>query len=178
MSDTQITLFSLSAKEAMSEVVTAIQNNRILALLVLSPLLFTVFRFLRTYGQRGALYPPGPPTLPIIGNLNVFPRKFPQYKFGEWGEFQTLVWNRISLSICCFSARQYGDVISVKVMNQTIIVLHTPTLVKEIFDKRSVSNSNRPASTIVELITPNNMNLGTGHYGELNSQDLSDLHGA
>ena len=63
------------------------------------------------------------------------------------------------------SARQYGNVIFVQVMNQTIIVLHTPTLVKEVFEKHSISNSNHPASVLVELITPRNLNLGTGHYG-------------
>ena len=39
-------------------------------------------------------------------------------------------------------------------MNQTIIALHSPTAVKEVFDKHAASNTNRPASAIVDIITP------------------------
>lgn len=52
-------------------------------------------------------------------------------------------------------------------MNQTIIALHSPAVVKEVFDKHGASNTNRPKSTIVKIITPDNLNLGTGRYGRL-----------
>ncbi|KAF1959367.1 cytochrome P450 [Byssothecium circinans] len=102
-------------------------------------------KFVLGLGQREALLPPGPPTLPIIGNANIFPRSYLHHKFAEW-------------------SKQYGDVVSVKVMNQTIIALHSPAAVKEVFDKHGASNTNRPKSTIVEIITPDNLNLGTGRY--------------
>ncbi|KAG1782232.1 cytochrome P450 [Suillus placidus] len=85
--------------------------------------------------------PPGPPRLPLIGNLHLFPRKCPHYQFTEW-------------------ARQYGDILSLKVMHLDIIVLSSPSAVKELIDKRSSSTSNRPTSIITEMIIPDGTNMG------------------
>ncbi|TFK38294.1 cytochrome P450 [Crucibulum laeve] len=95
-------------------------------------------------GSRSPNMPPGPPTLPLLGNLTVMPRKRLHLKFSEW-------------------AKVYGDVFSLKVLNQTIIVINSPTLVRELIDKRSASTSNRPKSILADMITPHNMNMGTGH---------------
>lgn len=70
-------------------------------------------------------------------------------------------------SLLLLSARVYGDVFSLKIFNQTIIVINTPTLVREVIDKRSLSSANRPKSILADMITPNNMNMGTGRFGEL-----------
>ncbi|KAJ6527187.1 hypothetical protein B0H19DRAFT_1196657 [Mycena capillaripes] len=40
--------------------------------------------WLRKVGAREAGLPPGPPTLPILGNLHIFPTEFSPYKFTEW----------------------------------------------------------------------------------------------
>ena len=71
-----------------------------------------------------------------------------------WGRFLTLV-----------LAKQYGDVFSVKVFDKTIIVLNSPTLVKEVYEKYSHSSSNRPQSTIHDMLIPDRMNPGTTRYG-------------
>jgi hypothetical protein len=121
------------------------------------------------YGQRAPNMPPGPPTLPVIGNANIMPRERLHLKFTEWCEsiskgvdlHQT---NRF------FLAKVYGDVFSLKVFNQTIIVLNSPTIVKEVIDIRSASSSNRPKSILADMITPHNMNMGTGHLGMFRSQ--------
>ncbi|KAF8649401.1 hypothetical protein AX16_005842 [Volvariella volvacea WC 439] len=98
-----------------------------------------------TMGLRQRGLPPGPPALPIIGNLLVFPRALPHFQFTEW-------------------AREYGDVFSLKVLGQTMIVLNSPNVVREIFERRSLASCNRPKSTIADIITPNNLNLGTGRF--------------
>ncbi|KAJ6562395.1 hypothetical protein B0H19DRAFT_1234023 [Mycena capillaripes] len=100
--------------------------------------------YLSSKRQHGL--PPGPPTLPFIGNIHIFPRQQLQYKFTEW-------------------AKIYGDVFSLKVMHLTIIVLNSPTTVKEVIDKRGATSSNRPASIMVDIVTPDNVNLGSGRYG-------------
>jgi cytochrome P450 len=63
------------------------------------------------------------------------------------------------------AAKQYGDVFCLKIFNQTMIVLNSPSIVREVVDKRSMSTANRPKSIIADMITPHNMNLGTAHYG-------------
>jgi hypothetical protein len=59
-------------------------------------------------------------------------------------------------------------------MNKTIIVLNTPSAVKEVIDKHSASTANRPQSIIAETVIPDNVNTGTARYGEL-GQSLSVL---
>ncbi|TFY56900.1 hypothetical protein EVG20_g8751 [Dentipellis fragilis] len=111
---------------------------------LLLPFIYFVVRVFQKYGSRGAHYPPGPPTLPIIGNLLAFPRERPEIKFAEW-------------------ARQYGDVISLKVLSQTIIVIQTPTLLKELFEKKGISNTYRPVSIIIGMLVPSGLNFAFCH---------------
>ncbi|KIJ12415.1 hypothetical protein PAXINDRAFT_137078 [Paxillus involutus ATCC 200175] len=95
-------------------------------------------------GRRQNGLPPGPPTYPIVGNLLTFPRKQPHIQFSAW-------------------ARTYGDIFSLKVMHLTIIVLNSPTAVKELIDKRSQSTANRPGSLIADMIT-GGLNMGAARY--------------
>lgn len=37
-------------------------------------------------GRRPSSYPPGPPTMPIVGNMLEFPSDYLQYKFAEGGK--------------------------------------------------------------------------------------------
>lgn len=50
---------------------------------------------LKKIGSREPGLPPGPPTVPLLGNLHIFPTEYAHYKFTEW-------------------ARIYGDVYSVR----------------------------------------------------------------
>ena len=44
------------------------------------------FRYVFLIGSRGKGLPPGPPTRPIIGNIDIFPTIQPHLVFEEWGE--------------------------------------------------------------------------------------------
>ncbi|KAJ6569170.1 cytochrome P450 [Mycena capillaripes] len=88
----------------------------------------------RKVGTREHGLPPGPPTLPIIGNLHQFPTESPQYKFTEW-------------------ARKYGGLYSLKVGPDTLIVLTDVTAVRELLDRRSAVTADRPPLHVADRAT-------------------------
>ncbi|KZV94320.1 cytochrome P450 [Exidia glandulosa HHB12029] len=79
-----------------------------------------------------ASVPPGPPGRPLLGNLLDFPKEKEWLKYAEW-------------------AKQYGDIISVNVLGQTVVVLHSAKDVKELFVNRASSYSARIRMTMVQL---------------------------
>ncbi|KIK54949.1 hypothetical protein GYMLUDRAFT_48339 [Collybiopsis luxurians FD-317 M1] len=100
---------------------------------------------IQLFHQKHPPLPPGPTSIPLIGNLLIVPQKRLHLKYTEW-------------------AKTYSDVFRLKVMNNTIIVINTPTLVHKVFDLKSVSSSNRPKSIIAGMIAPNNVHMATGRY--------------
>lgn len=94
-------------------------------------LLYVLF----TVGHRHRHLPPGPPTLPVIGNLHQIPTK--------------------KLFLCLNSwTKQYGPIYSIKLGPRTMIVLSDRHLVRQLLDKRSAISSDRPATHVSQqLIT-------------------------
>ncbi|KAI3615566.1 cytochrome p450 [Moniliophthora roreri] len=101
-------------------------------------LIWLLSKVLKT-GRREQHLPPGPPTLPIVGNLHVLPAESPHVKFTEW-------------------ARTYGDIYSLKIGPRTMVVVSSMEAAKELMDKRSANTSDRPPSHMVDRIT-NGMSL-------------------
>jgi len=83
-----------------------------------------VYRLSRI-GRRPANYPPGPPTLPLIGNLHQMPREKAHLQFQRWAE-------------------EYGPVYSLMLGTKTMVVLNMDQAVKDLLDKRSGIYSSRP----------------------------------
>ncbi|KAL4966919.1 cytochrome P450 [Aspergillus stella-maris] len=82
-------------------------------------------------GLRAPGLPPGPPCLPIIGNLHQLPKTGSHLKFTQW-------------------QYTYGPIFSVKLGPQTLVVLNSPYLVKQLIDKQSANFSDRPKSYIAD----------------------------
>lgn len=100
-------------------------------LLGLSPVGLTAVAFvailvyqLLQVGKRLKGLPPGPTTLPIVGNLHQLPEEDVHLKFKE-------------------SADQYGEMYSVMLGNQRMVVLNSPRVVKDLIDARSNNYSSR-----------------------------------
>ncbi|MCJ1240632.1 hypothetical protein MMC14_008636, partial [Varicellaria rhodocarpa] len=101
------------------------------ALLCLLFVLYLLF-FL---GRRGRHLPPGPPTLPIVGNFHQLPKSGAHFKFTEW-------------------AAKYGGIFSLKVGPANTVVISSPDLIRSLVDKKSSIYSDRPASYVShDLIT-------------------------
>ncbi|CAL1707417.1 unnamed protein product [Somion occarium] len=84
-------------------------------------------------GSREQGLPPGPPTLPLLGNLLVFPRTRAHLKFTEW-------------------ARSYGDIYSLKIGSGTAIVVSSPKMARECFELHGATTSDRPVLHVAELV--------------------------
>ncbi|KAM7182996.1 putative cytochrome P450 E-class, group I [Rhypophila sp. PSN 637] len=82
-----------------------------------------IIRLLMT-GRRPKGYPPGPPTLPIIGNLHQMPTKDAHLQFEKW-------------------ARAYGPVYSLILGTKVMVVLSSDKAVKDLLDKKSGLYSHR-----------------------------------
>ncbi|KAB5578068.1 putative cytochrome P450 oxidoreductase [Coniochaeta sp. 2T2.1] len=75
-------------------------------------------------GRRPKNYPPGPPTLPLIGNLHQMPTKDAHLQFEKW-------------------AREYGPVYSLILGTKTMVILSSDKAVKDLLDKKSGIYSHR-----------------------------------
>lgn len=83
-------------------------------------------------GRRPKGCPPGPPTLPILGNLHQIPKKDAHVQFKKWAE-------------------EYGPVYSLVLGTTVNIVLSSDVAVKDLLDKRSGIYSSRPEAYISSL---------------------------
>lgn len=86
-----------------------------------------------TYGRRPKGLPPGPPTLSVIGNLHQLPSDNVYKKFKEWAD-------------------EYGEMFSLMLGGQRMVVLNSPRVVKDLIDVRSTNYSSRPDSYIGQTL--------------------------
>ncbi|CAK7225230.1 hypothetical protein SEUCBS140593_005832 [Sporothrix eucalyptigena] len=98
-------------------------------------------------GRRPSDFPPGPPTLPLLGNLHLMPTKNPHLQFQKW-------------------AQEYGPVYSLMLGTKTMIVLSSDVDVKEMLDRRSGIYSDRPDMFIGQKVASGNLRLVVMRYGD------------
>ena len=82
-------------------------------------------------GRRPKDYPPGPPTLPLIGNLHQIPSEKRHIQFEKW-------------------AREYGPVFSLMLGTKVMIVLNSDQAIKDLIDKQGAIYSSRPEAFIAQ----------------------------
>ncbi|CAO2651395.1 Nn.00g039650.m01.CDS01 [Neocucurbitaria sp. VM-36] len=111
-------------------------------LIAISCALYLLYSILR-FGHRDKRLPPGPPTLPILGNAHQIPAGNVHVKFKEWSD-------------------KYGRVFSLKIGAGTFIVLNDRRAVHDLLDKRSTIYSDRPYDHNSETCF-NNENLSFMH---------------
>ncbi|MCJ1299231.1 hypothetical protein MMC08_002023 [Hypocenomyce scalaris] len=119
---------------------------------VLSALIAAVFVpvLVRYYfaAQRPKNFPPGPQTIPFLGNLHLLPPSKIFLKFDEW-------------------AKDYGPIVGLKFGPQNVVVLNSFQHVKELFDKKGAIYSSRPENYIGnEIICQNETHILLVPYGQ------------
>lgn len=110
-----------------------------LYILILAMLAVVMYR-LRNVGRRPPSYPPGPPTLPLIGNLHLMPRQKGHLQFHKWAE-------------------EYGPVYSLILGTSVMIVLSSDQAIKDLLDKRSNIYSSRPDMYMARIVSGGNRML-------------------
>jgi hypothetical protein len=94
------------------------------ALLLVVACLLLLLSPLYRVGRRPKGLPPGPPTIPVLGNIHLFPKRDVHLQYQEW-------------------AKEYGPIYSLILGTKTMIVLSGSELVRDLLDKRSAIYSDR-----------------------------------
>ncbi|CAG5187414.1 uncharacterized protein ALTATR162_LOCUS11712 [Alternaria atra] len=106
----------------------------------LAAVLALVLHQLSKIGRRPANYPPGPPTLPLIGNLHLMPKAKGHLQFQKWAE-------------------EYEPMYSLILGTRVMVVLSTDEAIKDLLDKRSNIYSSRPDMYLGQVVSGNNRML-------------------
>ncbi|KAF5369064.1 hypothetical protein D9758_002927 [Tetrapyrgos nigripes] len=117
---------------------------KILALFMLSVVLYFFSK------RPGVRFPPGPPRIPILGNL-----------------FQILFEIDFSQSWLTFSKwkQLYGPLVYLDVAGQPVVILNSPKVVEDLLDRRASKYSDRPPNLVVGYMT-RHLDVVLMHYGE------------
>ncbi|PCH43300.1 cytochrome P450 [Wolfiporia cocos MD-104 SS10] len=98
--------------------------------LVVAVLLFVVYIYSQFSYSRKRL-PPGPPPIPLLGNIHQLPAKYQEKTFAQWGQ-------------------TYGDIIYARFFTRSTVVLNSVQSARDLLDKRSAKYSGRPHSVLQE----------------------------
>lgn len=106
------------------------ESIRVLLSLV-APLTFacSLFFFLRQWRQN---FPPGPPSLPLIGAALSMPLQHEWVTYEQWKV-------------------KYGPIVSAHVFGQRIILLNTPEIADDLLGRQNDISSDRPAFPMFEM---------------------------
>ncbi|OBZ74750.1 O-methylsterigmatocystin oxidoreductase [Grifola frondosa] len=113
---------------------------------VLLSILYSVGRWYNL-GERGPVYPPGPPAKPLLGNILTIPKN------GAWRLFQKF-------------HHQYGDLVFFHGLGNTVLVLNTMKAINDLLDRRGDIYSHRPEFTVVGELMGLNRSMPNLPYGK------------
>lgn len=110
-------------------------------LLCASILLGVICRYLctRTLSSSRSVLPPGPPQLPLLGNVHQIPLEYQHKTFADW-------------------ARKYGDLICIHAFHRPILIVSSANVARELLEKRGGKYSDRPYSILANKLLACSLN--------------------
>ena len=111
--------------------------------------LLTVFRDHKR--RRGLPYPPGPPSLPVIGNVLDIPKDAPWTTYKDMSKKYGRSGLSCETSLRKLKSASQGDVICFRVFSQVIVLLSSLSAIKDLLEKRGEIYSERPTLPIMEM---------------------------
>jgi hypothetical protein len=104
---------------------------------------------IRAYQRRkGVPYPPGPQPLPVIGNLLQIPKESSWLVYTELARKYGMSYSPMSVLPTTSSV---GDVFSLHVFGQVIVVLNSIKATKDLLEKRGEIYSDRPVIPFYDM---------------------------
>ncbi|EIW58805.1 cytochrome P450 [Trametes versicolor FP-101664 SS1] len=97
--------------------------------------------------RRRLALPPGPPGIPVVGNVLDFPQSHYGAKFAEL-------------------AAKYGDLVYLELFGQPVVVVNSHDAAIDLLEKRSVNYSDRPRSVMSELTEYDDWVFVLMHYNQ------------
>nr|AIA09038.1 costunolide synthase [Cynara cardunculus var. scolymus] len=117
----------------------------IVSFLVTSLILFAFWALVTPKTSKNL--PPGPPKLPIIGNIH---------------QLKTPTPHRVLRSL----ARKYGPIMHLQLGQVSTVVVSTPRLAREIMKTNDISFADRPTTTTSQIFFYKAQDIGWAPYGE------------
>ncbi|KAF2774165.1 cytochrome p450 monooxygenase [Teratosphaeria nubilosa] len=102
---------------------------------------------LRNVGRRPDGMPPGPATLPVLGNLHQIPARNAHLQFRKWAD-------------------EYGPVYSIMLGTIPTVVLTSDVAVRDLLEKRGQIYSDRPDMFLSQVVASGNLRLVVMRYGD------------
>ncbi|KAG2145571.1 hypothetical protein BD769DRAFT_847115 [Suillus cothurnatus] len=94
--------------------------------------LLLLYRWSRPRKSTGLSLPPGPRSLPFLGNVADIDMVRPWRTYSEWKE-------------------KYGPIVSCRLIDQTVVIINSEKIARQLLDQRSAIYSDRPASPALKM---------------------------
>ncbi|CAI9260784.1 unnamed protein product [Lactuca saligna] len=118
-------------------------------LVLISSLILSFFVILKrkANASKSINLPPGPPKLPIIGNVHQIAGALPHHAFRDL-------------------AKKYGPIMHMQLGQISAIIVSSPKLAKEVFKTNDLALASRPYALVADIVLYGSSDVALGPYGD------------